>query len=275
MKRNILLILILVLCGFIIAKEPINSGGKIMLRSGDDEDLWQYHKFDSQNPLQYRLSGPKRYKLIVRGINVPDEKVEIKAALDGKHIKSYKFRKNLSRKTRNNKNNNLVTKGYIIYFKIPDGTHKLSLTAEKELIGRLFLEPGVKVSIAPLSFADDDFLIVEDEEYEYYFTSKNEPAVFRLIGPLKFTIFSRLSYFQEMHGLQRYTLILEHNGEIKNFHLEAEPSNIGFYRHHKDIIPSKASKTEYDIGPGEHDIKLWGENVAVKLYVPQSKLGNR
>ncbi len=269
MKRLIFLITI----GALLAINPSSFKEEIRLRTDDSE--FSYFSFDSQNPLEFELSGDRRYKLILRGETSPEEKIEVKSYLDGRPLKTYYFGKELSRKTRLASNGKSVTKGYVIYFKIPKGKHTLKLEPKSPLMATLYQEPKIKVSISPLSFAAEDYLVIEDDEYDYYLTSPKEPAVFQLVGPLNITLFSRLSHFPEMRGMQNYSITIDDNGEKSNYHLESVPSETGSYRNHRNVIPGKANKTTIKLDEGEHMLKVWGENVAVKLYVPQDKLYNR
>ena len=254
----------------LMAINPVSSNTKCMLVSESEE--WDYYKFDNKNPLEFNVKGGRRYKFIIRSERVPESNIELNSYLDGKLLKTYHFSKNLSRKTRLKSNNQTVTMGYVIYFKVPKGEHKLKITAESELFGRMYTETSARISIAPLSYADDDYLIVGDEEYEYFFTSKTEPAIFELYGPLDITLYSRLSYFPENRGLQHYTVYFEDNGNKKTMNFETQPSSTGVYKTHRNIIPGKAEKQKIKLDDGKHEIKIWGENVAIKLYVPQSQL---
>jgi len=114
------------------------------------------------------------------------------ANIDGQKVKSYTFSETLSGKTRLKSDNSFVSKGKIIYFKIPKGKHTIEIFTDEELYGRLLITEGHNVSIAPVSSADEDMLVVKNDEYEYFFTSTNNPAEYVLVGPAKATIYTRL-----------------------------------------------------------------------------------
>ena len=266
--------LVFLLISAAFALDPISFKEKTKLHTDKLDQQYTYFSFDEKNPLEFNVSGDRRYKLILRSKTAILEQIEVQSFLDGKPLKKYSFGKELSRKTRLTETEHLVTKGYVVYFRIPKGKHSLTIKAEKELLATLYREPKIKTSIAPLSFADEDYLVIEDDEYEYYFTTPTSPAQFNLIGPITVTIYSRLSHFPELRGMQHYTITVNDNDEISNFHLESSPSSTGSYRNHSNIIPGKANKTTIKLSEGEHHLNIWGENVALKLYVPQNKLNN-
>lgn len=227
-----------------------------------------YFSFSKDKPLEFALTGKRRYKAIFRSLEKYPTNVSLELIIDGKRIKTYTFKKGWSKfATVNGKR---TTMGYTVQLQIPAGKHSVVFKPDKPLIGKVYAVPTNLVGMIPEKSHGEEKITVGDQEYDYFYA----PVSLVLEGPLMLHIYSRLLYKRGMQGVQHYSLTVTDNGKPTNYRLETSPSASASCTDREDVLISSASKLTYSVTAGKHSlvVNAAGGEALIKLYIPKGNI---
>lgn len=165
-----------------------------------------------------------------------------------------------------------------------DHTLKVSVEGVPSVLLRLLTveAPDRKertVSLTPVE-ATRSVLFKEGERvFPYYSALPGKPVRFRVVGPVKLDLISRLDFDLTMRGRQSYRLAISDGRRRREVEFKTTKALTATYEDLKDRVPSKFRRLELPVGEGMHEItvdllKPAHGSVEVQARIPEPTVGN-
>ncbi len=272
-----------------LSVKPDGSPGRVCIALGDEE--YAYDRLDSRSPLQFSATGPRRVKIITRYLYGPDDPggagYTVSVIRDGVLL----VRKALT--ARVNDNASICGRaesrvGVIrrLYLDVPKGAHTyrvLMVEDDRRVAARVFqqvevrqssmvsLTPAVYTSLCTLQFSSGSLS-------EYYGFDGDHPLSFRVVGPTRIKVCTRMDFDHTMNGSQSYGIeVLEDGNKIKVYQYDVRKMATVCYLERRDILPGerKCFHIRVPKGPHAYEIRIGNgtrRQGAAKVYIPKSDL---
>jgi poly-gamma-glutamate system protein len=229
-----------------------------------------YLLLDEDHPVEYRVNGPRRVKLIARytfGADDPDRQpFTISIRLDGTEILRKRFTARVKEDVFLCDPGGRVSALRRAYVDVPKGEHTLRVTGltpgSGEIVGRLFRENKRKTSgtvpFAPEGYSDLATLQFESgKQSTYYRFVHGNPLTFSVTGPTNLQMYTRLDFSPAMLGSQKYMLEVWRDGELwRTFHYDATRLANAFYPDHLEILPGTRKRLRISVPEGPHSFEV-------------------
>ncbi len=272
--------------------KPFSSAGKICL--DNDNQQFTYLLLNPGQPVEYKVNGPRRVKLVSRFIKGPGDperpSYNVTIQLDGNE---------LLRKTFTAKNHSGMTvceQGAGVstlrraYVDIPKGTHIIGVLGQSsgsgDVVCRLFKNSKRKSS-GTVPFAPEGYLELATLQFEsgkqstYYRFEANSPLTFDISGPTTLQMFTRLDFETGMLGSQKYTIEIIRDGVLyRTYHYDVTRLANGFYPAQLDILPGIRKKLKITVPSGQHNYEIHcvrpdNCGIAAQIRIPRKDLEKR
>lgn len=271
-KTIILLIAVFIGISFAGLAAPIKGGKKVYLESKGKK--YSYWFLAAKKDIEYRFSGILKVEISIR--TEAGKKTNVFLGFDKEKVETVYVDEKASTASKVSVFKN-VSKPKTMKMTIPKGKHKISISADNDIIVRVTTQkPKSYVSMAPQKHAGGIVLVSNEEEYAYYRASMDKAVEYSVIGEGTVTLYTRLIYSQGMLGNQHYRVSVQIDGDeptIYEFETEASPAT--YFRGDGKVIPGKAKKIQIKVPAGRHTIKILPANsaaIAVRMMMPKSML---
>jgi poly-gamma-glutamate system protein len=272
--------------------KPNQSHATICLQSQGQE--FSYFLLDPAKPIEFKVNGPRRVKLITRYIAGPGDPIKqgftVTINLDGDEV----LRKTFHAETNDGivvcNQGGGVSSLRRIYLDIPKGTHHVQITGQSPGSGdvacRLFRQSKRKTS-GTVPFAPEGYLELAVLQFEsgkqssYYRFESDSPLTFTVSGPTNLELYTRLDFDIGMLGSQKYTLEILRDGEIwQTFHYDVTRHSNAFYPEQLDLLPGTRKKLRITVPAGLHSFEVRcvrPENcgISAQIRIPRKDLQGR
>ncbi len=272
-----------------LSLQPDKSPGEICITSGDEE--FDYYRLDSDSPLEFSVTGPREVKILTRYVFEPGDPdvagYTVRVIRDGVLL----MRRALST-GRSEAYSSCGERGRPagiirrILLDVPKGAHTYQVflvESDRRVAARVFrrvlvrqsstvsFTPSTYVSICTLQFSSGSLS-------EYYGFDQDHPLAFRLVGPTKIKVCTRLEFDPSMNGSQSYGIeVLEDGAGIKDYHYHVRKMETVCYLEHPDVLPGERKCFHIRVPKGPHDYEIRISNGprrrgAAKIHIPKSDL---
>ena len=251
-----------------------------------------YFPITAPAPLKVSLTGPARLRVVSRaevaaGSSAPVS-YSVRVDSDGKSIGEVTTTSSPAPGAKRKDGQGAICKSRTLLVEIPAGPHGVTIRTEgaaSVLVRLLVASPqrpreARMISLTPVD-ARRSVTVVEGEKMiPYYTTRVGSPVRFRVIGPTKVELSSRLDFDATMRGSQHYRLALRVSGAAAREESFTTTKALGAtYMEAKDRIPSKLDRAVVAVAEGSHDVvvELLGPKsgtAQVRLRIPQPSVGN-
>ncbi len=250
----------------------------------------EYFRVTPMTPLSLSVRGPAHLRIVSRAEMPPDASPSSAYALkakDGKKvIERQQTTTTASADARLKKGTSRLGQSRQLIVRIPEGTHRLTLSVEgsSAVLLRLLVRqrapvPVKTVSLTPVE-ATRTVSFTEDEKVIPYYTAlPGRPVRFRIVGPVTLDLVSRLDFDATMRGSQPYTLAVSvGDGRSQRARLNTTKALTATYRELKDRVPGKFRRTEVSVPEGTHLVtvgllKPAAGSVEIQARIPQPEVG--
>ncbi len=272
--------------------KAIQSAGEVCLFDGNQQ--FSYLLLNPGLPVEFKVNGPRRVKLVSRYIDGPGDPdrqgFSVTIKLDGNELLRKSFR------SKDNPTMTVCTQGTGVstlrraYVDVPKGAHIIGITGRSngsgDVVCRLFRALKRK-STGTVPFAPEGYLELATLQFEsgkqstYYRFEANTPLTFNVTGPTSLQLFTRLDFKTGMLGSQKYILEILCDGNLwRTFHYDVTRLSNGFYPEHLGILPGTRKKLRIPVPDGRHRYEircLRPENcgIAAQIRIPRKDLENR
>ncbi len=250
----------------------------------EDREL-AYTRLDAEEPAVIRLRGPRRMKILARGLARPGGDPGrfgfiLCVELDGDEVLNESF----AGRTRGDvgvcgDDSTRVGGLNRAYVDVPSGWHELEVTAVGDAAARFFRETRRKreelVTYAPERYADVTHLQFDSgSRSTYYAFTPRQPLVCEVTGPTTLTVWTRLDFDHTMSGSQPYALEILVDGEPRRtVHYDAEKLAAAVYTDRPGILPGERKSLTLPLGKGRHRVEIRCVRpesccVAAKIRIP-------
>jgi len=266
---------------------PLNGSPVILIVGGKEKE---YYTLTSGTPLKVQVDGPGKLVVLTR--------LELQAATaeaqpytvrlsGGKTVLKEQSTQTSASEATMKAGTAVMGKSRKVTFTVPDGsfTYDVSLAnTTRPVAVKFMLQPlkGSKklVSVEPLSYDKVVTATVNESIVAYYVSSRERAVQFRVVGPTKVQISTRLNYDQTMKGKQKYSLtVVEGNSTISQRSLQTTKSTGLSYKEWKEVVPGKPNSISFSVPSGEHTYRVSlgegaGQSVSLRFSVPKADLKN-
>jgi hypothetical protein len=267
--------------------KPTAHAGAVKVKIGKKTS--GYHKATAEQPVEFRVKGPTKVRLLSRCLftTPPKDRItyRIHVEIDGVALPTAVENATVSSDARLADGKPIGTLERTI-LRIPDGDHKVRLFPEgedPEVAVRLFLGTGKKSKTTWVSFAPEDHagsirLHAGDTEYAYYRFNEEQPVQVTIVGPLRLKITTRLDFGSANGYTQSYIVHAMLDGELwKSFPLQSRASHTSTYPDFPDITPGRGQIIELEVPEGSHQIEIHlngttAAGAALRIRVPKQEL---
>ncbi len=247
-----------------VHQNPISDGPDICLRS-DGQDF-SYHRLRVDDGPEFRVTGPRRVKLIARRVGPgSEESFSVAVDLDGREILRKSFRAKAHAGIAVCGDDQPVTSLRRLYVDVPKGAHTLRLrgaTLQGDVVCRLFRQ-SKRRSSGTVPFAPEGYEELATLQFEsgkqstYYRFRAGMPLRFTVTGPTTLQLYTRLDFERGMLGSQKYNLEVRRDGEVwRTFHYDATRLANAFYPDHLAILPGVRKKLRLPVPAGRHGYEV-------------------
>lgn len=251
-----------------------------------------YFPVTAAAPLRLSLAGPARLRVVSRA-EIPAGSsgavsYSVRVESDGKRIGEVTTASSPAPGAKRKDGRGALCKSRTLLVEIPAGTHRVTIRAEgtASVLARLLVaspnrpREAKMISLTPVD-ARGSVTVVEGEKMiPYYTTRAGSPVRFRVIGPTKVELSSRLDFDATMRGSQRYRLALRVTGAADREESFTTTKALGAtYAEVKDRLPSKLDRVVVAVAEGSHEVvvELLGPKsgaAQVHLRIPEPSVGN-
>lgn len=280
MKKNLLLLLLLVFLGSSVAIAQKKSAGKktlkptgftqkIAIKSGDNNR--SYYALDANEASMISLKGPGVLRVITRCAFAEGKKdklnYEVLYSVDGGEQQTAKL-KGAQRTTKASfQDAKMGTPGQIEDFEIElnRGDHSIQFLAvdgQIPLAARYIFSAGkVKkkkwIAFNPLMPNEPVDLITREDIVNYSRFSLDKPLKIEVIGPTQVRVLTRVENHYNMRGRIQYRIQVKENDEVINtYSLSSKRSQVTVYSDNKALLPGTACEFVIDVPKGKHTYKI-------------------
>ncbi len=256
-----------------------------------DEKIGSYFLCSPHEPLELSLIGPGTLEITTR-LLLPKGKTEGSYAVELREGSTFLERHETQSQAAMAKlsgRSEGVCKSRKFHYAFPSGPHRLTLSfisGDYPAVAARFALSVSKekkeayVAIAPLSYARSATIVIKEKSLTYYVAQPSRPVTFRVLGPARLKVVSRLAYDPRMKGAQKYSVtVTEEKKLLKQFPLETTKSSGLSFGEWPEVTPGKSRTFYFDIPEGEHhyDFGISGgmaKGVAFLFALPQGSLSN-
>jgi hypothetical protein len=252
----------------------------------------RYFQVTQKAPLSVELKGPARLRLISR-VEIPEGTAgKISYGLrvtEGKRVhESQQFETLPSTEAHPARKGDLVGESRQLIVSVREGVHTLEISTEGERSVLVRLQtsstrPGRSetVSLTPID-AFRSLSLKEDEKLvPYYSTMAEKPVRFRVVGPTKLELLSRLDFDQTMRGVQSYRLkVSVGSTSPREIEIRTTKALTATWSELADRIPSKFRRMEIPVGEGTQEIsvelvKPTAGSAEIHARIPEPAVGKK
>lgn len=255
-----------------------------------DENISSFFLCSQREPLEFDVTGPGTVEITTR-LLLPKGKTEGSYAVElregGRLLERHETQSELAMAKLSGRPER-VCKSRKFHHEISPGAHHLTLV----FTGGNFLgvaanlgittqfKPDAFVAITPLSYARSTVLLANEKQMTYYVAAPDRPVVFRVVGPARLKVVSRLVFDERMQGLQKYAVsVFEGKKLWQRFPLQTTKSTAQSFRDWPEVVPGKSRTFYIDAPSGEHQYNFGlsegvGRGVALLFALPKSSLSN-
>jgi len=251
-----------------------------------------YFPLSPGRPLEIPVEGPARIRIVSRAVVAKDARAPVnytlRVAAGDKVLGEARTESSRAPNAWRRDGKGAVCKSRTLVIEVPAGRHRLVVRTEgaPSLLVRILVasprrDPKAKmVSLTPTTAARSVTVVERELMIPYYTTRVASPVVFRVIGPTRLELSSRLDFETTMRGPQRYRLAIRVDGTpAREEAFTTTKAAAASYSEPKDRLPSKIDRIVLPIGEGTHDVAI--ELIAPKKgtaqihgRIPQPSIGN-
>lgn len=255
-----------------------------------DERAKTYFRVTPQAPLEVVVEGPARLRVVSRAELPADSKQPVSYRIrvsEGKKVLERQSAETiLSTQARLEKGAQALGESRQMIVKVTGkGKHTLRISVKglPSVLLRLLTGPasdrGRTVSLTPVDASRSVLFKEEEKVIPYYSALPGKPVLFRVVGPTRIDLISRLDFDPTMRGRQSYRLAISYDGRLREVEFKTTKALTATYENLKDRVPSKFRRFELTVGKGLHEIsvallKPAGGSVEVQARIPESSVGN-
>ncbi len=259
-----------------------------------DSSEFSYQIMDMSGSGIFRVTGPRRIKLITRYIFAAGDSSEISYEVylnrNGKEVIRRSFTVTAKSNATTCSSDAPVAGLKRMYIDLPRGTHDILVTASSQgsghIAGRLFQEKKIRKAKS-VPFAPDSFLELATLQFDsgshstYYRFDSENPIAFTLAGPTSLKVYTRLDFDMKMNGSQAYAVAVYRDGTLwKSFHYNAKKLGTARYMERSDLLPGSRKTLRISVPSGSHQyeircIRPEACGLTAQIRIPKSDLGGK
>jgi poly-gamma-glutamate system protein len=272
--------------------KPKEDLGEMCLQSQSQQ--YSYLVLDPEAPVEFKVHGPSRVKLICRHIQGPDDSSRqaftVTIDLDGAEILRKTFQSKTNTQVSVCNEDGQVSSLRRTYIDIPKGSHRIQIrgnsSGKGQTVCRLFRDNKRKTS-GTVPFAPEGYQELATLQFEsgkqstYYRFGASTPLTFTVSGPTTLQLFTRLDFRQGMLGSQKYALEILCDGvSWQKFHYDVSQLPNAFYPDHRGLLPGTRKKIKISVPDGTHHYEVRcvrPENcgISAQIRIPKKDLEQR
>ncbi len=251
-----------------------------------------YFPVGAATPLQFTISGPARLRIISRAevasLESPAISYSIRVEADGRAIGQATTSSSASAGAIRRDRRGALCKSRSLIVEIPDGSHRLTVRvggATSALVRLLAASPlpagGTRmISLTPVHAAGSVTVLEGERMISYFTTRVGSPVRYRVIGPTRLELNSRLDFEPEMRGRQGYRIAIRVSGSpAREASFTTTKAMGAVYQEKKDLVPSKIDRTAVTVPAGPHEIAVEliapkGRTAQIHVRLPEPAVGN-
>lgn len=271
---------------------PRQDHGVVCLRN-DNQDF-SYLLLDPARPLEFRVNGPRKIKIVSRYLSGPGDptrqRFSVTVKLDGMELVRKSFRADSNPAMSICAQGDGVSSLRRITLNIPRGNHTVQVTGQSPGSGdvtcRFFKQSNRKTS-GSVPFAPEGYLELATLQFDsgkqstYYRFEKDHPLTFSLNGPAALEVYTRLDFEEGMLGSQKYMLEIFRDGTLwKTLHYDVTRLPSAFYPQQLDLLPGTRKKFRIKVPTGNHHYEIRcarpeNRGIAAQIRIPRKDLAGR
>lgn len=222
-----------------------------------------YYLLKKGEPLDFEVEGPiylRAYTRLIFETNEDSGIYKILLSVDDIEEKVYTKKTVVSPKAKIN--GKRVGKWRSIPINVPPGRHRYTLVLIESSSGDVAVKikeakPPEWVELSPLEKVEILKAVEGERIVSYNLVSTGEELNFKVKGPTRIKVISRIHFEPGMPTRGGYTLLALLDGkEILRAPVNTYPSEVVFYKNKKDVIPSRARRFYFDIPEGMHRVTI-------------------
>jgi len=279
MKKNLLLLLLLVFLGSSLAIAQKSSGKKslkpsmftekVSIKTGDKTR--SYYALDATEAAMVSLKGPGVLRVITRCMFAEGQKdklnYEVLYTIDGGEQQTAKMKGTQRTTKATYLDAAMGTPGQLEDFEIElgRGEHSIKFLAvdgQAPVAARYLFEAGkVKkkkwITFSPLMPNEPVDLITREDIVSYSRFSLDKPLRIEVIGPTQVRVLTRVENHYNMRGRIQYRIQVKENDEVINtYSLSSKRSQVTVYSDNKALLPGTACEFVIDVPKGKHTYEI-------------------
>ncbi|MGD9380483.1 MAG: hypothetical protein PVI51_07935 [candidate division WOR-3 bacterium] len=224
----------------------------------------EYLLLTKNEPLTFSVEGPTYLRVYTRIVwpknNMDSEiyKVILQENAIDENIITLESEE--SRVTRDKKGRSL-SKWRSFYIEVPEGLNRYRIThwsspQDTILVKFAYESPKRWQEISATEYSAIIEAIEEERIIKYYELGQGESITLRVKGPQRLRVIARLNYDEKMIGDQNYTIMVEDQGNSKQFPLKCYKSQMITYKDRKNVVPSNARSFHVNMKEGTRSLKF-------------------
>ncbi|TLY32755.1 MAG: hypothetical protein E6K56_02480 [Ignavibacteria bacterium] len=170
---------------------------------------------------------------------------------------------------------------------VPEGSFMYELSLEDtpfDAAVKLTFQPtkgrSRLVAIEPLSYDRIVTVAIAENSVAYFVSTADRPVKFRVVGPTRVQISTRLNYDEKMKGAQKYSVVFTEGTRIfAQRPLQTTKAVGASYQEWKEVVPGKVNSFIVEVPAGQHTYgvslsETTAKSVSLRFSVPQEDLQN-
>jgi hypothetical protein len=256
-----------------------------------EEKARTYFRVTPRKPLEVVVRGPAKLRVVSRAEMPAASERQVSYRLrvsEGKKVVERQSAETIpSTQARIKTGARSLGQSRQVIVKVPgDGLHTLRVSVEglpSVLVRLLTAEAASRsertVSLTPVE-ASRSVLFKEGERViPYYSVLPGKPVRFRVVGPTRLDLISRLDFDSTMLGRQSYRLAISDGRRRREVEFKTTKALTAAYEDLKDRVPSKFRRLEMPVDEGLHVIsvdlvKPARGSVEIQARIPEPSVGN-
>lgn len=179
-----------------------------------------------------------------------------------------------------------VCKSRTFTWVLPDGAHRIrfSETGAPGVLVRLLVSSAndaapPMISMTPTETPRTVTVVEGEKAIPYYSVLPGKPVRWRIVGPTRLELTSRLDFDPTMRGSQSYRLaVLEEGRKPQELEFKTTKATTASYSDLKDRVPSKLNRTVLQLAAGTHELSIElkapaNGSVEVHARIPEASAG--
>jgi hypothetical protein len=157
-----------------------------------------------------------------------------------------------------------VCKSRTFTWVIPEGSHRIrfSETGAPGVLVRFLVSSASDaappmISMTPIETPRTVTVVEGEKTIPYYSVLPGKPVRWRVVGPTRLELTSRLDFDPTMRGSQSYRLaVLEEGKKPQEFEFKTSKATTASYSDLKDRVPSKLDRAVLQLAAGTHELSI-------------------